>query len=174
MKIERTNVDFDHGRDFSLRDGSSNFSDFSQNRNNRFLTSEAASKNRLSKPVKNLHFYNAPSSITLDELAQISHSFHIMPPVKIRTFKKIQDKGFENGEFKIGFDDGVFSGRLARVPNGCRFSRRPLLFEPFRDEEQQEQPFHAQALLCQQPKLINCCRDFSPTYVHFLKIENWI
>merc|ERR1712130_17004 len=92
VKIERTNVDFDHGRDFSLRDGSSNFSDFSQNRNNRFLTSEAASKNRLSKPVKNLHFYNAPSSITLDELAQISCSFHIMPPVKIRTFKKIQDK----------------------------------------------------------------------------------
>lgn len=90
--IERTSVDFDHGRDFAVRDGSPNFADFTQNRNNRFLTSEAASKNRLSKPVKNLHFYNAPSSITLDELIHISHSFHIMPPIKIRTFKKTQDK----------------------------------------------------------------------------------
>lgn len=93
VQIDRTSVDFDHGREFTLRDGSANFADFSQNRNNRFLTTEAASKNRLSKAVKNLHFYNAPSSITLDELQHISHSFHIMPPIKIRTFKKTQDKG---------------------------------------------------------------------------------
>ena len=93
VQFERSIVDFDHGRDWILRDQSPNFADFTQNRNNRFLTSEAASKNRLSKPVKNLHFYNAPSSITLDELIHISHSFQIMPPVKIRPFKKTQDKG---------------------------------------------------------------------------------
>lgn len=92
VQFERSIVDFDHGRDWILRDQSPNFADFTQNRNNRFLTSEAASKNRLSKPVKNLHFYNAPSSITLDELIHISHSFQIMPPVKIRPFKKTQDK----------------------------------------------------------------------------------
>lgn len=89
-----------------LHDGSPNFNDFSQNRNNRFLTDEAASKNRLSKgnftflkfwgkisAVKNLHFYNAPSSVTLDELAHISSSFNINPPTKIRRFKEMQDKG---------------------------------------------------------------------------------
>ena len=43
--------------------------------------------------VKNLHFYNAPSSITLDELAHISSSFNINPPTKIRRFKEMQDKG---------------------------------------------------------------------------------
>ena len=43
--------------------------------------------------VKNLHFYNAPSSITLDELAHISQSFCINPPSKIRRFKEMQDKG---------------------------------------------------------------------------------
>lgn len=123
VSIEQTRTDFDSGRDFQLRDGSMNFADFSTNRNNRFLTSEtrfikysftkfqnrdlyrvnfdnklnlrtqAASKNRLSKPVKNLHFYNAPASISIKELEHISHSFHILPPNKLRTFKKSQDKG---------------------------------------------------------------------------------
>jgi len=92
VSIEQTRTDFDSGRDFQLRDGSMNFADFSTNRNNRFLTSEAASKNRLSKPVKNLHFYNAPASISIKELEHISHSFHILPPNKLRTFKKSQDK----------------------------------------------------------------------------------
>jgi len=93
ITVQMSTLEFSQqGAEFRLLDGTPNFFDFSQNRNNRFLTDEAASKNRLSKAVKNLHFYNAPSSITLDELAHISQSFCINPPSKIRRFKEMQDK----------------------------------------------------------------------------------
>jgi len=90
--VEPSVIEFGNVAEYRLLDGTANYADFTQNRNNRFLTDEAASKNRLSKAVKNLHFYNAPSSITLDELTHISSSFCINPPSKIRRFKEMQDK----------------------------------------------------------------------------------
>ena len=72
VNVEQSAVEFSRRAEFNLRDESPNFADFSQNRNNRFLTDEAASKNRLSKAVKSLHFYNAPSSITIEELRRVS------------------------------------------------------------------------------------------------------
>ena len=71
VNVEQTSIEFSRRAEFNLRDESPNFADFTQNRNNRFLTDEAASKNRLSKAVKSLHFYNAPSSITIEELRMV-------------------------------------------------------------------------------------------------------
>lgn len=92
VSVEPSSIDFSRRAEFNLGDESPNFTDFSQNRNNRFLTDEAASKNRLSKAVKSLHFYNAPSSITIEELGCISASFQINPPVRLKPFKKTADK----------------------------------------------------------------------------------
>ena len=93
VTVSQCEIEFSNQVEHLLADGSPDFVDFTPNRNNRFLTDEAASKNRLSKAVKNLHFYNAPSSVTLDELIHISQSFNINPPSKIRRFKEMQDKG---------------------------------------------------------------------------------
>ena len=50
VTVQMSTLEFSqHGAEFRLLDGTPNFFDFSQNRNNRFLTDEAASKNRLSK-----------------------------------------------------------------------------------------------------------------------------
>ena len=49
ITVEYSRIEFSRGPEFNLRDQSPNFADYTQDRNNRFLTDEAASKNRLSK-----------------------------------------------------------------------------------------------------------------------------
>lgn len=47
--VEPSVIEFGNVAEYRLLDGTANYADFTQNRNNRFLTDEAASKNRLSK-----------------------------------------------------------------------------------------------------------------------------
>lgn len=69
-----------------LPDGTSSFKDFMGNRNNRFTNPEAASKNRIQSPAKVLHFFNAPPSITEEELREIFENSCGKQPVRIRQF----------------------------------------------------------------------------------------
>jgi len=112
VNVEQTSIEFSRRAEFNLRDESPNFADFTQNRNNRFLTDEAASKNRLSKAVKSLHFYNAPSSITIEELSHISAGFQINPPTRLKPFKKTQDKVMQMKSFPFKFYEPRVAGLL--------------------------------------------------------------
>ena len=72
ITVQMSTLEFSQqGAEFRLLDGTPNFFDFSQNRNNRFLTDEAASKNRLSKGTnkKKLHtFFITFSSFSIEKL----------------------------------------------------------------------------------------------------------
>ena len=57
-----------------MEDGSPCWKDFSNSRNNRFMTAEGTSKNRIVSPGKVLHFYNAPPDISNDQLNEVSQN----------------------------------------------------------------------------------------------------
>ncbi|KAF6200053.1 hypothetical protein GE061_006353 [Apolygus lucorum] len=58
----------DMGRGFELPDGTNSWKDFSNSKNNRFLTPAMANKNRLNFPSKVLHFFNMPPDLTEERL----------------------------------------------------------------------------------------------------------
>lgn len=45
--------------------------DYKDTRNNRFMTPEAAAKNRVNAPGKSIYFFNAPRDITADQIADV-------------------------------------------------------------------------------------------------------
>jgi len=61
----------DYSQGGTLPDGNPCWKDFSQSRNNRFLTAEGTSKNRIISPGKILHFYNAPPDSTTESLNEV-------------------------------------------------------------------------------------------------------
>ena len=64
----------DYSQGGTLEDGSPCWKDFSNSRNNRFMTAEGTSKNRIVSPGKVLHFYNAPPDISNDQLNEVSQN----------------------------------------------------------------------------------------------------
>ncbi|VDP13188.1 unnamed protein product [Soboliphyme baturini] len=52
---------------FDLPDGSPSFRDYTRSRNQRFSTAEAASRNRIVRPTKVLHWFNAPGDALAPE-----------------------------------------------------------------------------------------------------------
>jgi heterogeneous nuclear ribonucleoprotein L len=72
---------------FELPDGSPSFRDFMGNRNNRFTNPEAASKNRIAPPAKVLHFFNAPHSMTEDDIINIFRSQGCTAPSGVKMFQ---------------------------------------------------------------------------------------
>lgn len=62
----------DYSQGGTLEDGSPCWKDFSNSRNNRFMTAEGTSKNRIVSPGKVLHFYNAPPDISNEQLNEVS------------------------------------------------------------------------------------------------------
>ncbi|XP_041352711.1 heterogeneous nuclear ribonucleoprotein L-like isoform X2 [Gigantopelta aegis] len=69
-----------------LPDGSSSFLDCMGNRNNRFTNPEAAQKNRIQAPGKVLHYFNAPPTLTDDEIRTIMENAEAKPPIKFKQF----------------------------------------------------------------------------------------
>lgn len=65
----------DYSQGGTLEDGSPCWKDFSNSRNNRFMTAEGTSKNRIVSPGKVLHFYNAPPDITNEQLNEVGVGF---------------------------------------------------------------------------------------------------
>jgi len=72
---------------FELIDGTPSFRDFMGNRNNRFTNPEAASKNRIAPPAKVLHFFNAPHSMTEDNIIEIFRSQGCPLPSGVKMFQ---------------------------------------------------------------------------------------
>ncbi|XP_078001152.1 heterogeneous nuclear ribonucleoprotein L-like isoform X2 [Glandiceps talaboti] len=70
-----------------LPDGSACFKDFTQSRNNRFSSPEAASKNRIQQPAKVLHFFNAhPDSTDSTVRQQIFIENGVRDPISVKMF----------------------------------------------------------------------------------------
>ncbi|KAK3774192.1 hypothetical protein RRG08_001327 [Elysia crispata] len=69
-----------------LPDGSSSYKDFMGNRNNRFTNPEAAQKNRIQSPSKVLHFFNAPPSISEEEVFELFENAIGKRPLKMKQF----------------------------------------------------------------------------------------
>lgn len=78
----------DYSQGGTLEDGSPCWKDFSNSRNNRFMTAEGTSKNRIVSPGKVLHFYNAPPDITNDQLNELFTKVGVAPPSGVKFFSQ--------------------------------------------------------------------------------------
>lgn len=69
---------------YDLPDGSPSFKSYVNSKNNRFLNSDMASKNRLQPPCKVLHFYNTPPGLTEEALRQVFSENLAPVPAEVR------------------------------------------------------------------------------------------
>lgn len=69
-----------------LPDGTSSFSDFTRNRNNRFLDPAKASKNRIQGPSRTLHFYNMPPGMSTEDINELFVNQDLAPPETVTMF----------------------------------------------------------------------------------------
>ncbi|XP_052275971.1 heterogeneous nuclear ribonucleoprotein L-like isoform X2 [Dreissena polymorpha] len=69
-----------------LPDGTCSYKDFSSNSNNRFRNQEQAAKNRIIHTTEILHFFNAPPTITEDQIKQVFEEAGAKLPKKILQF----------------------------------------------------------------------------------------
>jgi heterogeneous nuclear ribonucleoprotein L len=76
----------DYSQGGTLADGSPCWKDFSQSRNNRFLTPESTSKNRIVAPAKVLHYYNGPPDSTDETLRELFEKVGASAPDGIKFF----------------------------------------------------------------------------------------
>ncbi|XP_072023987.1 heterogeneous nuclear ribonucleoprotein L-like isoform X2 [Amphiura filiformis] len=80
------------GQAGELPDGTPSFMDYSQSRNNRFTTSQAASKNRIHQPSKVLHFFNAHPESTAETIKQIFLNVGVDEPVSVKMFESKSER----------------------------------------------------------------------------------
>lgn len=78
----------DYSQGGTLSDGSSCWKDFSQSRNNRFMTAEGTSKNRIVSPGRIMHFYNAPPDSTTETLNELFTKAGAQPPSATKFFSQ--------------------------------------------------------------------------------------
>lgn len=60
---------------FDMPDGTPSFKDYTNSRNQRFLTPESASRNRIIRPQAVLHWYNAPPGIQDSQIMEVPSTF---------------------------------------------------------------------------------------------------
>ncbi|XP_030627345.1 heterogeneous nuclear ribonucleoprotein L-like [Chanos chanos] len=80
------------GDTYLLDDGSSSFQDFGMTRNNRFTSSAMVSKTIIQSPSSVLHYYNAPPSVTHDDLQKLCSDHDLPVFVRYRAFTKASSK----------------------------------------------------------------------------------
>lgn len=59
---------------FDLPDGTPSFKDYTGSRNQRFVSPESASRNRIVRPTNVLHWFNAPASMAEERLKEVKHT----------------------------------------------------------------------------------------------------
>ena len=76
---------------YHLADGSNSFVDYSNSRNHRFTSHKMAAMNRLQKPNKVLHYYNAPVHFTEDAVKNTCERQNLLPSsIKVKHKHLIQ------------------------------------------------------------------------------------
>ena len=82
---------------YCLSDTSSSFVDCSNSRNHRFTSQKMAKMNRLQKPNKVLHYFNAPPTYTDSDIRQLCLSIELEPVmIKVSIFFFIFSSAFMN------------------------------------------------------------------------------
>ena len=84
---------------YDLPDGSPSFKSYVNSKNNRFLNSDMASKNRLQPPCKVLHFYNTPPGLTEEDLRKVFEENGTAFPAEVRL---LQNKSMTNDDDDCG------------------------------------------------------------------------
>lgn len=113
-----------------LTDGTPSFMDFMGNRNNRFTTPEAAQKNRIQPPAKVLHYFNAPPTVSEEQLISIFSSGQVKPPVKIKQFPSKTERsstGLLEWDNKSDALEALVCGNHAQIPNPN--GKNPYIFK---------------------------------------------
>lgn len=75
-----------------LEDGTTSFKEYMSSRNNRYTNADAASKNRIQPPAKVLHYFNAPPSLTEEEINKLFEDSGAVKPSKIKIFPSKSEK----------------------------------------------------------------------------------
>ena len=97
---------------YHLVDGTNSFVDYSNSRNHRFTSHKMAAMNRLQKPNKVLHYYNAPVHFTEDAVRDTCQKQNLVPSSikvhrqtfrqKFHYFDSLSNFNFEkNSNFKF-------------------------------------------------------------------------
>ena len=73
---------------YHLSDGSCSFIDYSNSRNHRFTSQKMAAMNRLQKPNRVLHYYNAPISFTEEHIGDVCRR-NDLSPLSIKVYFKV-------------------------------------------------------------------------------------
>lgn len=71
---------------FDMADGTPSFKDYTNSRNQRFLTAESAARNRIVRPQAVLHWYNAPPGIDDKTIVEMFESAGVKPPNSVSIF----------------------------------------------------------------------------------------
>ncbi|KZS04614.1 Heterogeneous nuclear ribonucleoprotein L [Daphnia magna] len=77
---------------YDLPDGTPSFKSYVTSKNNRFLNSDMASKNRLQPPCKVLHFYNTPPGLTEEDLRKVFEENGTAFPAEVRLLQNKSEK----------------------------------------------------------------------------------
>ena len=78
---------------YALPDGTLSFQDFSKSNLNRFSTSHLASKNRIQRPTKSLHFFNTPPNTEKNDVLKIlENDGDHLKPISIEFFPTKSEK----------------------------------------------------------------------------------
>ena len=73
-------------RPFPLENGEPSYVEFDTNRNNRYLTSEQANKNRPVAPSHVLYYFNTPPNMTEIDIVRFFEDLGSKRPVKVKNF----------------------------------------------------------------------------------------
>ncbi|ESN89875.1 hypothetical protein HELRODRAFT_104598 [Helobdella robusta] len=105
-----------------LPDGTPSFQDFMGNRNNRFTTPEAASKNRIHSSSKILYFFNAPPGIKDEDLIKVFADHGVKGPKKVKIFPT--KTGKNPYILKFCFSDvQIKSGSMNNPTSGSNYNK---------------------------------------------------
>lgn len=68
----------------TLTDGTSSYKDYSRSRNNRYTNMKHADKNRVQKPGKVLHYFNAPPEMDESDLKELFEGLGVLAPTVVK------------------------------------------------------------------------------------------
>lgn len=84
LKVSKQEYVKDSGVPPMLKDGTPSMKNYDDSRNQRFLTPEAAAKNRLCGPSERLYFFNSPPDITEEKIKEMCKSSGCPAPAEVK------------------------------------------------------------------------------------------
>lgn len=120
---------------YELPDKTLSFKDFSSSRNNRFMNPRMAMKNRIQPPTELIHFFNAPPSISEEELVELFRNAKVEEPKAVNIFptKASEDRPATSSSGLIEFSESQYALDAIMQCNHYRFEKEgakyPMIFK---------------------------------------------